>query len=69
MGTINAGSVIRGDVINLQGSSDPSNGVVESVNKNGSTVAVKIRCSKTGELFSYNLPYSARLDRVVTITR
>lgn len=69
MATINAGSLIRGDVINLQGNSDASNGIVESVDKNGSTVSIKVRCSKTGEVSSYKLPYSSRLQKVVTITR
>ncbi len=69
MSTINAGSVIRGDVVNLQGHSDSLNGVVEMINKNGTTVHVKIRCRSTGEVFSYTLPYTAKLNKVVNIVR
>lgn len=69
MATISAGSIIRGDVVKLDGINNGTNGVVESVKKNGSTVAVKIRCKKSGQMYSYNLPYNSRFETVVTITR
>lgn len=68
MATISAGSIIRGDVVKLDGINNGTNGVVESVKKNGSTVAVKIRCKQSGQMYSYNLPYNSRFETVVTIT-